>query len=270
MVVGNGPNRDQEDDRQADQQDRQRDLIRGLLTLGAFDQRDHAIEKALTRLLRDAHLDRVGNDAGARRHCRTVAAGLADHRRAFARDRALVDRCDALDHLSIGGDQVAGLDQHQITFFKQRCTDQPPGVADADQALGLKLRLGRAERCGLCAAPALGQRLGKGAEQYGQPQPHDQLDLERDGEALAPDPEQHGQQQRNHGGDEQHRVADKLARIELLERVADRREDQVGGEHGFGGHQSALRRAGHGPSRYDRRWVQARARGGRSGRPGSG
>jgi hypothetical protein len=40
-------NRDQEDDRQAHQQDRQRDLVGGLLALGPFDQRDHAVEEAL-------------------------------------------------------------------------------------------------------------------------------------------------------------------------------------------------------------------------------
>ena len=43
---------DQEDDRHADEQDVERDLVRRLLALGAFDQRDHAVEEALARLAR--------------------------------------------------------------------------------------------------------------------------------------------------------------------------------------------------------------------------
>ncbi len=44
--------RDQEDQRQARQQDRQRDLVRRLLPLGAFDQRDHAVDEGFAGLRR--------------------------------------------------------------------------------------------------------------------------------------------------------------------------------------------------------------------------
>ena len=121
----NGCNRDQEDDREPDEQDRQRDLVRRLLPLGAFDQRDHAVEEALARLLRDPHADPVGNDARARGHRRAVAAGLANDRRGFAGDRRFVDRGDALDHLAVGGDQVAGLDEHDLAGAKLRSRRRP-------------------------------------------------------------------------------------------------------------------------------------------------
>ena len=44
--------REQEDDRQPDEQDVQRDLVRRLLARGAFDERDHAVEERLARIRR--------------------------------------------------------------------------------------------------------------------------------------------------------------------------------------------------------------------------
>ena len=49
-----GADREQEDDRQAGQQDRERDLVRRLLALGALDQGDHAVEEGLARVGGDA------------------------------------------------------------------------------------------------------------------------------------------------------------------------------------------------------------------------
>ena len=86
-----------EDDGQADQQDVQRDLVRRLLPLGALDQPDHAIEEGRARRRRDAHADPVGQDLRAAGDRRTVAAGLANDRRRFARDRRFIDRRDAFD-----------------------------------------------------------------------------------------------------------------------------------------------------------------------------
>ena len=93
---------------------RQRDLVRRLLPLGAFDERDHPVEKAVPRLLSHPHPDPVGDDTRAGGHRRAVAASLADDRRGFAGDRRLVHRCDALDHFAVGGDQVAGLDENNV------------------------------------------------------------------------------------------------------------------------------------------------------------
>ncbi len=60
--------RDEEDDREPGEQDRQRDLVRGLLALGAFDERDHPVEEGLAGLRGDAHDDLVGQHAGAAGH----------------------------------------------------------------------------------------------------------------------------------------------------------------------------------------------------------
>ena len=79
-----------------------------------FDHRDHAVEEGLARIRGDAHDQPVGEQARAAGDRAEVAARLADDRRRFAGDRALVDRADALDHLAVGGDEVAGFDEHHV------------------------------------------------------------------------------------------------------------------------------------------------------------
>ena len=69
----------------------------------------------------DPHLDPVGQHLRAAGDRRAVAARFADDRRRFAGDRRLVDRGDALDHLAVGGDDVAGLDQHDVADLQARC-----------------------------------------------------------------------------------------------------------------------------------------------------
>ena len=78
---------DQEDQRQAGQQDRERQFVRRLLPLGAFDQRDHAVDEGRARRGGDPHLDQVGQHRRAAGDGRAVAAGFADDRRGFAGDR---------------------------------------------------------------------------------------------------------------------------------------------------------------------------------------
>ena len=104
----------------AGQQDGERDLVRRLLPLGAFDQRDHAVEEGVAGRGGDAHLDPVGDHGRAAGDRRAVAAGFADHRRGFAGDGGFVDRGDALDHLAVRGIDVAGLDQHDIAGLQRR------------------------------------------------------------------------------------------------------------------------------------------------------
>jgi len=43
-----------------------------------------------------------------------VAAGFADHRGGLAGDGRLVHRGDALDHVPVAGDDLAGLDHHVV------------------------------------------------------------------------------------------------------------------------------------------------------------
>jgi hypothetical protein len=98
-----GRGRQQEDDREAGQQDVERDLVGCLLPAGALDQGDHPIEEGLAGAGGDAHEDLVGQHLGAAGDRRAVAAGLPDDRGGLARDGRLVDRGDARDDLAVGG-----------------------------------------------------------------------------------------------------------------------------------------------------------------------
>src|SRR5665213_1089800 len=49
----------------------------------------------------DAHGNRVGENASASSHCRTVASCFANHGRGFAGDSGLVDRGNAFNHIAI-------------------------------------------------------------------------------------------------------------------------------------------------------------------------
>ena len=106
--------------RQAGEQDVERDLVRRLLPLRALDQADHAVEEGRARRRGDPDLDPVGEHLRAAGDGRAVAAGLADHRRGLAGDRRLVDRGDALDHLAVGRDEVARLDQDDVAGLEAR------------------------------------------------------------------------------------------------------------------------------------------------------
>ena len=99
---------DHEDDRQAREQDVQRDLVGRLLAAGALDERDHAVDERLARLRGDAHDDAVGEHARAAGDGAAVAARLADDRGGLARDGRLVDGRDAPHDVAVAGDQLAG------------------------------------------------------------------------------------------------------------------------------------------------------------------
>ena len=124
-----GGDGDQEDDRQRGQQDVQRDLVRRLLPVGALDQGDHPVDEGLAGLLGDLDDDPVGQHLRAAGHRRAVAAGLADDRRGLAGDGRLVDRGDALDHVAVAGDDLPGLDDHEVALLELgRADDVPLGV----------------------------------------------------------------------------------------------------------------------------------------------
>ena len=143
-----------------------------LRRVGALDQRDHAVEEALARLLGDLDDDPVGEHARAAGDRAAVAAGLADHGRGLAGDRGLVDRGDALDHGAVAGDQLAGLDDHDVAAAQlgRRLLAAVAQTRDG-------LRAHRAQRVGLRLAAALGERLGEVGEDDREPEP------DRDGEA---------------------------------------------------------------------------------------
>ena len=174
-IAGKPPERDdgdQEDQRQARQQDRQRDLVRGLLPLGAFDQRNHAVDEAGARRNGDADFQPVGQHLRAAGHRRAVAAGFADDRGGLAGDRAFVDRGDAFDDLAVAGDQFAGLDDHQVADLEvgRRYFYHVEAVG-LDQLARGELRLGAAQAVGLRLAAPFGDGFGEGREQHREPQP---------------------------------------------------------------------------------------------------
>ena len=161
----------QEHERQPREQDVERDLVRGLAAVGALDELDHAVEEAAPRLLGDLDHDPVREHPRAAGDRAAVAAGLADHGRGLAGDRRLVDRRDALDHGAVARDQLARLDHDDVAAAQ---LGRPLGGAVTQARLGLGAH--RAQRVGLRAPAALGERLGQIREHDRQPEP------DRDGE----------------------------------------------------------------------------------------
>ena len=213
---------DQEDQRQAGEEDVERDLVRGLAPLGALDQGDHLVEEALAGLLGDFDDDPVRKDPGAAGDRAAIATRLADHRSRLAGDRRLVDRCDALDHGAVAGNRLARLDDDDVAAAQLGC-----GLLTAVAQLGDGLGAHRAQGVGLSLAAALGQRLGEIGEDDRQPQPD--ADREREPGRLVAAAQRGAAENldqpadRGDGGadldHEHHRVADLVARIELAHRI---------------------------------------------------
>ena len=176
--------RQHEDQRHAGEQDVERDLVRRLLALGALDQRDHAVEEGRAGRRGDAHADPVGQHLRAAGDGRAVAAGFADDRGGFAGDRRFVDRGDAFDHLAVGRDDVAGLDEHDVADLQAGAGHQlEVGAVVAGEQLGLRLGARPAQRIRLRLAAPFGDGFGEIGEQHGEPEPED--DLEGEAETAA-------------------------------------------------------------------------------------
>ena len=225
---------DQEDDRQPGQQDVERDLVRRLLPLGAFDERDHPVEERLARIDRDLHPNPVREHLRAAGHGGAIAARLADDRRRFAGDGAFVDRRNALDDVAVGGDHLAGRDSHDVPFAERRCRHDVEGPVWA-LPVGHRLGLGPSQRISLRLAASLGHRFGEVGKEHGQPEPERDLKLEtQPGPAcrdVANEPNR-GEHAADFD-DEHHRVARHRAWVELPERVADRASNDLWIPDGF-------------------------------------
>ena len=164
---------DQEDDRHRGEEDREGDLVRGLPAARPLDHRDHPVEKRLARVRGHADDEPVGEDARAAGHGAAVPAALADDRRALARDGALVDRRDALDHLAVGGDELAGLDEDEIALAQLGRGDLPtrPRLRAARGACARQVPPRAPERLGLRPAAPFRHRLGEVREEDREPEP---------------------------------------------------------------------------------------------------
>ena len=162
--------REQEDQRQARDQDVQRNLIRRLLALRALHQGDHAVEERLAGVGRDLDLDLIRQDARAARNRAAVAAGFANDRRAFSGDHRFVHGRHALDHLSVSGNEVAGVANHDVAdsqqgaghFFHFSASGQP--FCD-------DVRLGLAQSICLGLAARFRHGFGEVREQDREPEP---------------------------------------------------------------------------------------------------
>ena len=169
---------------------------------------------------------------GAAGDRRAVAAALADHRRGFAGDRGFVDRGDALDHLAVGRDEVAGLDQHDVADLQLRrrapARSMSLGAPSSRLADGLACACARSV-VGLRLAAAFGQASAKLANSTVNQSQSDDLELEaecrRAGDEVAMKSSVVEQPPRPRRRTSPGCVTS-CARVELAEGVADRRHDQ--------------------------------------------
>ena len=109
--------RHQEDQGQPGEEDRQRDLVRGPLALGAFDERDHPVEECLAGVGRDPDGEPVAGQLRAAGHrAADVRARLLEDRRGLAGDGRLVDVGDALDDIAVARDRLALADDDDVAL----------------------------------------------------------------------------------------------------------------------------------------------------------
>ena len=180
--------------------------------------------------LRHANRNSVRNDARAGGNGGPIASGFANDGRTFPRDRSFIYRGDAFDHFTVGRDEIARIDDDHIIPPEHGSGHNLPV-----RKLCVEFRFGGTQRCGLSAPPPFRQCLGKRAEQHGQPQPANQLQLKPKSEFPAAERQQYREQQGDNRRSEKHGIFNKFAWVQLLEGVADRREDEVGREDGSGG-----------------------------------
>ena len=192
----------------------------------ALDERDHTIDEGGAGRNGDLHRDLVGKHLRAAGNGRAVAAGFADDGSGFAGDCAFIDRSDPFDHLAVAGNEFAGGNKHDIADGKAGCRDR------FDRAGGRpppcdEFRLGPLQTVGLGAAAPFGDGLCKGRKEHGKPEPGRNLAgkarLRAAGKKIAQ--EKHGDDGGDSLGDEDHRIAHQLARVELDESIARGRQE---------------------------------------------
>ena len=215
---------EQENERQRREQNRQRDFVRRLLALRAFDQRNHAVEKAVAFFHRDANDDAVAQHARAAGDRAAVAAAFADDRRGFAGDRRFVHAGDAFDDIAVGGNDIARFANDEVALLQiRRGNFFFAAVAQAARH-GVLARFAQAG--GLRFAATFRHGFGEIREEHREPEPDRELRNEAAHRRLGRE-NAHGGQRRADHGHEHDRVLDHQPRVELLERVADRRANNV-------------------------------------------
>ena len=210
--------RQQEDQRQARDQDVQRDLVRSLLALRAFHQRDHAIQKRFAGIGCDSNLDVIRQHAGATRDGATVAPGLANYGRALAGDHRLVNCRDAVDHFAVARDQFTSVAGHHIARAQSR-SGYLLDLAGFREPFGQRIGLRFTQTVGLRLAPRFRHRLSEVGEQNGKPKPERDLDFELQptGAREYVADNKYGGEQCAHFHDKHHRILGQRDRIQLQE-----------------------------------------------------
>ncbi len=223
-----------EDDGQGCQQDVQRYLVRGLLPGGALDQRDHPVDEAVPGARGDPHDDRVRQDGRAPGDTGPVTARLPEHRGRFTGDGRLVHHRRAVDHVTVGRNQLPRLDEHEVERLEfGRGYDLGLGAAQVRPVGPVleperdRVRTRLAQRLGLGAAATFGDGLGEVGEQDRQPQP----DADHPGEDRRVDKRRQRGQDRSDRDDEQHRLLHQLTRMELGDGLPGRGGKDLGLQH---------------------------------------
>ena len=142
--------------------------------LRPFDQADHAVQKALAGIGRDADLDLVGQDPCAAGDGAPVAARLTDDRRGFARDGRFIHRGHTFDDFAVRRNDLSGGHEEEIALPQPFGRDLFDGAVGF-QAIGHGLGAGLSERLGLGLAPALGHGLREIGKEHGEPEPEGHL-----------------------------------------------------------------------------------------------
>ncbi|MNL10623.1 hypothetical protein D3C87_1314300 [compost metagenome] len=221
----------QEDQGQADQQDIERHFVRSFLPFGAFDQSNHAVQRRLAGIGGDLHQQPVRHQPCVAGNGRTVATGLANHRRRFTGNRRFVDRRDAFDHLTVTGDHLPRFDAHHIAFAQvgggHHLKAAVAGFAPGAEAFAAGL-----EAVGAGLATTFGQGFGEVGKQHGEPQPHRDLRGDESRHRRVGNEAQHGGQDRRQFDHQHHRSTLQLPWVELDEGLHQRRTPQ-GRDRGF-------------------------------------
>ncbi len=176
----------EKDDGEASEKDVECDLVGGLLTLGAFDESDHAVEEGFAGVGGDADFDLVGENAGSSSDGGAIAACFANDGGGLAGDSGLVDRGYALDDFAVAGDHVAGDDDADVSGAEVGAGDVFGGAVETETDGG-GFGFGAAECVGLGFAAPFGHGFGEVGEEDGEPKPEGDLQVEAYGVVVRGD-----------------------------------------------------------------------------------
>ena len=224
---------EEEDERQASDQDVERDLVGRLLARCALDQRNHAVEKGFAGVGGDPDLDLIREDLGAAGYRAAIATRLADHRSALSGYHRFVHRGDAIDDFSIARDQFARAGDDHISGAQLGRGDFLE-AAVREEAAGDGVRLGLPQRVRLRLAAGLGHGFGEGREQNGEPEPKGDLHFEAQAGGADEDvPNQENRRERRADLDhEDHGILHEGHGIQLEEGILEGAAQNLGIEQG--------------------------------------